>query len=316
MTGTFFFGIDDSLATLEALERFGRLFRETPVHLHLFYAQPESSLFDPGAILPITGKTFEWSGVLENQVRNVMDAATARLTAMSYESTRVHTESRIRSANIAGDILDAYDNAEYLAIALGRRRSSGVKRFIMGSTCMMVYQYADKQPVWVIGSFPMDSPRVLIALDESDNAGRIAAHLAETLALVPEARFTLFHVMPAKPPQFWDDGHILNDAERVERRAIVDGWRKEYLNGRMAQVFADAEKLLTGAGIEPQRIATKIQPMIRGIARDILAETREQGFNILVLGRRGTSAIREFNLGSRASKILSSAPDCTLILVS
>ena len=57
MTGTFFFGIDDSLATLEALERFGRLFRETPVHLHLFYAQPESSLFDPGAILPITPDT-------------------------------------------------------------------------------------------------------------------------------------------------------------------------------------------------------------------------------------------------------------------
>ena len=67
---------------------------------------------------------------------------------------------------------------------------------------------------------------------------------------------------------------------------------------------------------EPHRMHTKIQPMIRGIARDILAETREQGFNILVLGRRGTSAISEFNLGSRASKILSSAPDCTLILVS
>lgn len=315
MSRKFLFGIDDSLATLEVLERFGHLFKKAPIDLHLFYAQPESSLFDPGSISTLTGKSSEWDKVLGNQLRKIADTAVERLAAIGYKPERMHTESKVKSANIAGDILDVYDNDDYLAIVLGRRRHSVVKRFIVGSTCLMVCQYADKQPVWVIGSLPIDDPRVLVALDESDNAGRVANHLAQTLALVPEAQFTLFHVMPAKPPQFWDDGHILDDAERTERRGIVDRWRKEYLNGRMAQVFADTKRTLTHAGVDPERIVTKIQPMIRGIARDILAETRTQGFNILVLGRRGTSAVSEFSLGSRASKILNSAPDCTLILV-
>lgn len=315
MSGRFLFGIDDSLATIEVLERFGHLFKMAPVDLHLFYAQPESPFFDPGSISTLTGKSTEWEKLLQDQVRNVIDGAVGRLAAMGYEPTRVQTESRIKSVNIAGDILGAYENGEYLAIVLGRRRHSVVKRFIVGSTCLMVCQYADKQPVWVVGSLPLDRPRVLVALDESDNAERIARHLGQTLAFVPEAQFTLFHVMPAKPPQFWDDGHILNDAERAERRAIVEGWRKDYLNGKMAQVLADAKRILTDAGVEPQRIATKIQPVIRGIARDILAETRTQNFNILVIGRHGTSAISEFTLGSRASKILNSAPDWTLILV-
>jgi len=55
--------------------------------------------------------------------------------------------------------------------------------------------------------------------------------------------------------------------------------------------------------------------MVEGIARDILAEAREGGYNILAFGRRGSSAIKEFTLGSRAAKMPHNPFDCTLILV-
>jgi nucleotide-binding universal stress UspA family protein len=65
-----------------------------------------------------------------------------------------------------------------------------------------------------------------------------------------------------------------------------------------------------------RNISIKSQTLIEGIARDILAEVSRGDYNILAFGRRGSSAIKEFTLGSRAAKMLHSPGDWTLILVS
>ena len=54
---------------------------------------------------------------------------------------------------------------------------------------------------------------------------------------------------------------------------------------------------------------------MRGISRDIIAEASRGDYNILAFGRRGVSAISDFNLGSRAAKMLQGASDCSLIVV-
>ena len=66
-----------------------------------------------------------------------------------------------------------------------------------------------------IGNLPLEPPNILAAVDDSAYADRMVSHLAEHFAPLPETRVTLFHVMPAKPPEFWDDGHILDQAELV-----------------------------------------------------------------------------------------------------
>ena len=120
--------------------------------------------------------------------------------------------------------------------------------------------------------------------------------------------------MPAKPPTYWDDGHILDKSERTERQAEVKQWRWRY-EEMMGGIFAKARGILTRAGVEEREITTKMLPRVRGIARDILAEASRGGFNMLALGRRG-SGKSQFDLGSRASKVLRSARDCSLLLVS
>ena len=62
-------------------------------------------------------------------------------------------------------------------------------------------------------------------------------------------------------------------------------------------------------------LTTKVPTRMRGIARDVIAEVSRGGYNILAFGRRGMAAISEFNLGSRAAKMLQSTPDCSLIVV-
>lgn len=83
----------------------------------------------------------------------------------------------------------------------------------------------------------------------------------------------------------------------------------------MAGIFAKAKEVFTSAGINQKQIINQMPTRMRGIARDIIAEANRGDYNILAFGRRGVSAISEFNLGSRAAKMLQSARECSLIVV-
>jgi nucleotide-binding universal stress UspA family protein len=308
------FGVDGSQNSLQALENLGRLFRESDVQFHLFHAVPESSLLYPGELSTLSGEVSEWEKVQKRQAQQVLDQTLGLLVEMGYRRSAVQAETILQSVDTAQNILDASESDEFAAIVLARKGRSAVKRFLLGSTTLKVCQHSETHPVWVIGTVALRPPHILAALDHSDQAERIITHLATFLAPLPEARVTLFNVMPAKPPEFWDDGHILDEAERSERETLVAKWASMY-EERMEGVFAKAKQAFTGAGMSQGSITTKIQTRMRGIARDIIAEASRGGYNILAFGRRGASAISEFNLGSRAAKVLQSARDCTLIVV-
>lgn len=311
MNKKYLLGVDDTQDTLEVLKNLGGLFAKGDAYFHLFHAVPESHL---PARPPPSVETTEWQKVQKRQAQQVLDKAVSSLLQMGYKRSRLSTESKLQSANTAEDILQVGSNPEIAAIVLARKQRSGVKRFLSDATTARVCQCAEAQPVWAIGALSLKPPHILAAVDESDYADRIAAHLAEAFRAFPEARVTLLNVMPAKPPTYWDDGHILDKSERSERQAVVQQWRWSY-EEMMGGIFAKARSVLTKAGIQERQITTKMQPRVRGIARDILAEASRGGFNILALGRRGAGR-SQFDLGSRASKILRSAHDCSLLLVS
>jgi nucleotide-binding universal stress UspA family protein len=310
MEKRFLLGVDDSQNTVEVLENLGGLFLKSGAHFHLFHAVSEE--FRP-ARPPTSTETTDWEEVQERRAQRVLDKAVSSLLQMGYKRSRLSTESRLQSKNTAQDILDAGKRAEVSAVILARKRRSKVKRLLSESTTPKVYQYANTQPVWAIGGLSVKPPHILAAVDESEYADRIAAHLAENFGPLPQVRVTVFNVMPAKPPSYWDDGHILDRSERSERQAVVKEWRWNY-EETMGGIFAKTRGVLTKAGVAEERITTKMHTRKSGIARDILAEASRGGCNILALGRRG-SGMSEFDLGSRASKILRTARDCTLILV-
>jgi nucleotide-binding universal stress UspA family protein len=314
MAGKLLIGVDDSQNSLEALRNLGGLFQSTDVYLELFHAVPESSLIYPGELSTLSGTPSDWKKVQERQARAVLDQAVALLVGMGYKRSRLSQQSVLQSVNPAQDILAASEQADFAAIVLARKGHSAAKRFLLGSTTTMVCQYSEKQPVWVLGTRPLESPRLLVALDESDHAGRIVSHVSAYFAGLPGIQIALFHVMPAKPPGYWDDGHILGRAERAERQKLVARWRAEH-EEKTDAIFSKAKQALVGAGAPEHGIVFKRQTLVRGIARDILAEAGRGTYNSLVFGRRGTSAIPEFTLGSRAAKMLHGGLDCTLVLV-
>lgn len=314
MSRRFLFGVDDSENTMQALKNLGDLFLESDVNFQLFHAVPESSLLYPGELSTLSGEVSEWEKVQQRQAQRVLDQAVGLLVEMGYKRSHLQPERMLKSVDTAQDILSASESEDFAAIVLARKGRSAVKRFLLGSTTSKVCQYSEAQPVWVIGTPPLKPPNILAALDDSNYAERLINHLAEYLAPFPGTRITMFHVIQAKPPEFWDDGHILDEAERTERDALVAKWRSAH-EERMAEIFARAKKAFTNAGMNEKQITSKMPTRMRGIARDIIAEISRADYNILAFGRRGISAISEFNLGSRAAKMLQSARDCSLIVV-
>jgi nucleotide-binding universal stress UspA family protein len=308
------FCLDDSERARQTLRNLGTLLEPADVHLHLFHAAPETTHFYPGELSTLSGEPGQWQKAQESLARGILEQAVALLLDLGFKRSRIHKEVMLKSVNAAHDILSVSERREPGAIVLARKGRSAVKRFFLGSTTAVVCQYAEKLPVWVVGNRSLQPPHILAALDGSPYAGRIVSHLGEYFGRLPGARFTLFHIMPAKPPGYWDDGHILDESERSERQRVVGRWRAAY-EQETEDLFLKAKSHLAGAGVTESNIYIKRQTLVDGIARDILAEARGGDYNILAFGRRGTSAIKEFALGSRGAKMLYSPSECTLVLV-
>ena len=75
-----------------------------------------------------------------------------------------------------------------------------------------------------------------------------------------------------------------------------------------------AKQLLVEAGFDEKRIAAKIPMKKSGIARDIVNESKD-GYESIVIGRRGLSGIKEMFLGSISQKVLSMAKDVSICII-
>jgi len=310
MAKRFLVGVDDSQETFEALEKLGGLFLKTEAHFHLFQAVTESHL---PARPPTSTETGDWQEIQKRQAQQILDKAVSALLQMGYKRARISTETRLESLDEVQEILNAGKSEEIMAIVFARKQPEGLKRLLPDAATQNIHKYAEVRPLWAIGNLPLQPPHILAAVDESAYADRIAAHLAQALGPLPQVRVTFFNVIPAKPPAYWDDGHILDKAEQGERRGVVKKWQWSY-EAMMGGIFAKARGVLTKAGVAEERITTRMQTRRSGTARDILAEAERGGYNIVALGRRGSGS-RQVDLGSRVSKILRSARDCTIVLV-
>jgi len=154
-------------------------------------------------------------------------------------------------------------------------------------------------------------PKVLVALDDSENAARAVEYVSKNFS--PDHEVTLFSVIPDTQmlcninspeltPYFWSQRNVFCSLEDKKKELI--------------KAAADrAKDVLMKAGFKKEKIAVKVQAKKKGIARDIVAEA-EAGYDTIVMGRRGLSGIKEFVMGSVSQKVLHSVKDANIVIVS
>jgi len=147
------------------------------------------------------------------------------------------------------------------------------------------------------------SESILVAIDSSENALKVVIYVARLVGKGVE--ITLFHVLPGLPSEF---------VFFMDEKKAIEEWEQKNKK-EMADIFLKAEKILIQAGIPKKNVITKIKPMVKGVARDILSEVKEGNYGTIVLGRRDISGVKEFLLGSVSNKVIHHAQNCTVWVV-
>ena len=149
--------------------------------------------------------------------------------------------------------------------------------------------------------------RILVALDQSEEALKVVQYVADALAGRAGVELTLFHVIREFLPIHaeFDLGVLPEVQARFE-----EGSRQA-----MGQVFADAKRVLAQAGFSEGQVTTQIQSGGPDVAHEIIAQAETGGYDTIALGRRGMGRVRQFFMGSVSTKVVQHVRGCTVWVV-
>ena len=152
--------------------------------------------------------------------------------------------------------------------------------------------------------------KILVAIDDSENAMRGVEFVAESFN--PTNRVTLYSVVLDTPAICDLNSPSLTPYFMSQKAAFCE--LEDQKKDLMTKAIREASELLLKAGFEEDNIAVKIEDKNKGVARAIVDEARS-GYDLIVLGRRGLSGIKEFFLGSISQKVLQSAKGVSILIV-
>lgn len=143
--------------------------------------------------------------------------------------------------------------------------------------------------------------KVLFATDASEASLRAARTLGGMARLDPDLTVTVLHVVPLP--------EVLTPAAAAGAPLTLPGKLDDYLQTKVQEVLRRSVEALE---MEPHRVRTQ---HIIGIAGDaILSEQKLGGYDLVVMGRRGLSPLREIFLGSVSQAVIHRAT-CPVLLV-
>lgn len=152
---------------------------------------------------------------------------------------------------------------------------------------------------------------ILIAFDESENARRAVEFVGNTFPA--DSSVTLFSVMlnaeaicsmqsPELIPYFKSQQHSFCSLEDKKKEVVEAALKK-------------AADILAQAGFAEDKISIKAVNRTKGIARDIINEANQGGYNLVVMGKQGVSGVKDFILGSITQKVIQGVKGISVLLV-
>ena len=153
--------------------------------------------------------------------------------------------------------------------------------------------------------------KILIALDGSEISSKVVEFAVKTVS--ENAVIMLFSII--------SNVDLLCELDPPFIKGIVSKQYPDYCqtiqNEKrriLEQTLEKGRQIFLDAGFEAGSISTKIEIMKSDIALTIIEEARN-GYDLIVLGRRGHSGLKKFLLGSVSQKVLQAAKDISVLIV-
>jgi nucleotide-binding universal stress UspA family protein len=307
--------VDESTPSREAASTLGRLLKDHNGSQMLVYhcAQHMTSLYQEELFHTADAPKLI-AQAQEKQGKQVLEACREAIVDAGFPAEKVQVKLKMDSVDPAQDILAEADRQKTETIAIGRRGRSKVETLLLGSVSGKVVQYARQKTVWIVDPNVSQSRKVLIGLEDHPECLSLVKYAAQWLAPIPDLEYTLFHLMPPQPPTFWDDGHILTAEEQKQREAQREQWRKGWVD-RVERLMDEGRNLLVSQGVPAAKVSTRIKTISQGIAQDMVNDIEQNGYQLVVIGKKSFRQAKPFNLGSHANKILFGVKNTILVVV-
>lgn len=159
--------------------------------------------------------------------------------------------------------------------------------------------------------------RLLLAVDESENAMRAVRYVGSLFHRTPDVMVTLFHVLKPMPRVLLEHGGSENpdmeEALSARLREAQQAWVKQEREAE-CPILERACEALVRAGFDKSRVALKFGHE-GDIAKTILEEARSGSHETIVVGRTGASGITRIFGGGITDHLLRDARGVALWII-
>ena len=290
--------VDGSENALRSLDYLGLMYGpEHDLEVNIFYVLPSLPLTlteDP----TMDRETAEKLKVVRAKnirmaERILLEAKTA-LIHKGFSEDCIKTFYLKKKMSVAQEICVWAEGKLADAVLMTTRGRSRLEAFFMGEVSSRTLEYCRACPVWIVEG-EVKSRDVLVCLDGSHCALGAVDHVGFMLSGI-NSQVTLFHSM--RHLRRFIPMEVIEEAPELEEL-----WKLKAAQ-RIAPDMKKAKEMLLEAGLKESQIITKVVHGTRSAATDILEEARHNGYGTVVLGRHGTSMVKEFFMGSVVRKVL------------
>lgn len=163
----------------------------------------------------------------------------------------------------------------------------------------------------------MNFKKILVAVDASENAMRAVDYAGRMTAGCGGFEIQMLCIERLPPRDLYPDEKGWMEACRSTREELTAFM--ETARQRLVELGVPEDRITNRYVASCHSPFTDARPTCSrgtGVAQEILAEVQSGGFGTVVIGRRGVSKEEEFIFGSVSNKIVHSAKDCTVWVVS
>jgi nucleotide-binding universal stress UspA family protein len=308
--------VDGSEQSFEAVRYASRVLSPEKTEVVLFHVEskiPESFWDieqDPSfrhRLAPVVAWDMQQSKALEE----FMERCRQIFVDQGVPGQAIDVKIQERQIGIARDIAREAQGA-YDAVVVGRWGMSKMKDLVWGSIANKLVGHLIHLPVWVVGGSPQPG-KYLVAVDGSDEAMRAVDYVGTMLAGT-DCEVTLFHVLRGfEYLSLAYEGDFVPSPEIMGSEEIREEFHKA--EEAIKAVFNEAESRLEKGGLKKDQIQNKMVTGATSRAKAIVQETKNEGYDTIVVGRRGLSRVVEFFMGRVSSKVVQLAKEMAVWVV-
>jgi nucleotide-binding universal stress UspA family protein len=213
--------------------------------LTLFYIAPRPAAVWEGEETHETrNRADKQAGEYQTRGRKALEEATKELIQFGFDQDRITTKLQFRQRSKVLDIVQEAEKGLYDAVVLGRRGISWLEEVFDESVTKGLLEKKVTFPLWVCRRPELDRRHVLLCVDGSDEANRIADHVGYILAPEKEHEVTIFLVRKEGAILKKSDKEILSQARE---RLLSNGFSAELVKSKIVDSSKVPETIRTEA---------------------------------------------------------------------